>query len=239
MTADYLVGVWVGNADGEGRPGLTGVSAAAPLMFDVFRLLPASSRWFGAPYDELEKTAVCRQSGYRPSVYCQDIDSVNICLKGLRSGPCPYHRLIQLDESRHYRVNSGCYPPDRMTAASWFILPPSMASYYRLHDPFYRPLPALMKGCTDDRQKVMQFIYPAGDKKLMVPLGRDGKPGEVVFEAAHLVPSTIIYWHLDDEYLGFTRDIHKMSLSPPKGEHIITLVDENGERMVTRIEVLE
>ena len=36
-TPDYVVGVWVGNADGEGRPGLTGATAAAPLMFDVFQ----------------------------------------------------------------------------------------------------------------------------------------------------------------------------------------------------------
>ena len=74
LTADYLVGVWAGNADGEGRPGLTGVSAAAPLMFEVFRLLPASDQWFPEPYDDLEKTEVCRQSGHRPSVYCQDRD---------------------------------------------------------------------------------------------------------------------------------------------------------------------
>ncbi|MDH5179068.1 MAG: penicillin-binding protein 1C, partial [Gammaproteobacteria bacterium] len=34
-TKRYTIGVWVGNATGEGRPGLTGVSAAAPLMFDI------------------------------------------------------------------------------------------------------------------------------------------------------------------------------------------------------------
>jgi len=84
----------------------------------------------------------------------------------------------------------------------------------------------------------MQFIYPAGDKKIMIPKGPDGKPGEVVFEAAHQIPSTIIYWHIDDEYLGFTCDIHKMSLSPGKGEHVLTLVDENGNRLVTRIVVV-
>jgi penicillin-binding protein 1C len=238
MTADYLVGVWAGNADGEGRPGLTGVSAAAPLMFEVFRLLPASAQWFCAPYDELEKTEVCRQSGHRPSVYCPDRDSVYIALEGLRSSPCPYHHLIHLDETGRYRVNADCYPADRIISTSWFILPPAMGAYYKFRDPYYKPLPPLMAGCNDDRLKLMQFIYPAGDKKIMIPVSQDGKPGEVVFEAAHQVPSTIIYWNLDDEYLGFTRDIHKMSLQPAKGKHIITLVDENGERLITRIEIV-
>src|SRR5690606_9694106 len=30
ITPKYVVGVWIGNADGEGRPGLTGTDAAAP-----------------------------------------------------------------------------------------------------------------------------------------------------------------------------------------------------------------
>jgi membrane carboxypeptidase/penicillin-binding protein PbpC len=39
VTPDYVVAVWVGNASGEGRPGLTGTEAAAPLMFDIFSQL--------------------------------------------------------------------------------------------------------------------------------------------------------------------------------------------------------
>jgi penicillin-binding protein 1C len=238
MTSDYLVGVWVGNADGEGRPGLTGVSAAAPLMFEVFRLLPASGHWFSAPYDELEKVEVCRQSGHRPSVYCPEKDSVYISLKGLKSAPCPYHHLVQLDASGEFRVNADCYPAGQIRQQPWFILPPAMAAYYRFHDPFFKPLPPVLAGCIDDRQRPMQFIYPSGDKKLLIPKAQDGTPGEVIFEAAHQVPSTIIYWHLDDEYLGMTKDIHKMNICPSPGEHYLTLVDENGERLVTRIEVL-
>jgi penicillin-binding protein 1C len=238
MTIDYLVGVWVGNADGEGRPGLTGVSAAAPLMFEVFRMLPVSSHWFSMPYEDLEKTEVCRQSGHRPSMYCPDRDSMYISLKGMKSMPCPYHHLLQLDETGWYRVNADCYPASQITQVPWFILPPAMGAYYKFRDPFYKPLPPLMDGCDEDSRKPMQFIYPSGDKKLMIPAGQDGLPGEVVFEAAHQVPSTIIYWHLNEEYLGFTRDIHKMSLSPLPGEHYVILIDENGERVVTKIEVL-
>ena len=48
VDADYFVGVWVGNADGEGRPGMTGLNAAAPLLFQTFDLLPESP-WFIKP----------------------------------------------------------------------------------------------------------------------------------------------------------------------------------------------
>ena len=39
-TSRHTVGVWVGNASGEGRPGLTGSTMAAPLMFGLFNSLP-------------------------------------------------------------------------------------------------------------------------------------------------------------------------------------------------------
>jgi penicillin-binding protein 1C len=239
MTADYLVGVWVGNADGEGRPGLTGVSAAAPLMFEVFRLLPPSKQWFRIPFDELERVGVCRQSGHRPSVYCPDIDSVYITLKGLNSPPCPYHRAVQLDEGGKFRVNADCYLADKIMTQPWFILPPAMAHYYRFRDPFYKDLPPLQDGCADTRQKMMQLIYPSGNQKILIPAGNNSTPGEVVFEAAHSRPSAIIYWHLDGEYLGSTRDIHKISLALSPGLHTLVLVDENGERVERGMEVVD
>lgn len=39
-STDYTVGVWVGRADGGARPGQSGYVAAAPILFDVFALLP-------------------------------------------------------------------------------------------------------------------------------------------------------------------------------------------------------
>ncbi|MDN6310836.1 MAG: penicillin-binding protein 1C, partial [Psychroflexus sp.] len=42
VTPKYAIGVWAGNADGEGRPGLTGIQAAAPILFDVLNSLPKS-----------------------------------------------------------------------------------------------------------------------------------------------------------------------------------------------------
>jgi penicillin-binding protein 1C len=41
----YVVGIWVGNSTGEGRPELTGVSYAGSVLFDVFSVLDAVP-WF-------------------------------------------------------------------------------------------------------------------------------------------------------------------------------------------------
>jgi penicillin-binding protein 1C len=59
----YVVGVWVGNASGEGRPELTGVDYAAPILFDVFNLLPRKP-FFKAPLNDLEEAEICTLSGH-------------------------------------------------------------------------------------------------------------------------------------------------------------------------------
>ena len=52
VNPEYVIGVWVGNADGEGRPGLTGVRAAAPILFEVANLLPCREQFY-PPVEEM------------------------------------------------------------------------------------------------------------------------------------------------------------------------------------------
>ena len=86
VTPRYVVGVWVGNATGEGRSGLTGVGYAAPILFDIYSLLP-DVPWFDQPYDELEEVAVCRQSGHKASAICDEVDTVYIPRTGIATAP--------------------------------------------------------------------------------------------------------------------------------------------------------
>ena len=90
VTPEYVVGVWAGNASGEGRPGLTGFQAAAPVMFDVFKMLPATS-WFDAPYDDLIQEVVCSKSGYKASSVCPETDTLWVPAQAVKTPVCPYH----------------------------------------------------------------------------------------------------------------------------------------------------
>jgi penicillin-binding protein 1C len=65
----------------------------------------------------------------------------------------------------------------------------------------------------------------------------DGNPGSIIFEAAHRTPSTMIYWHLNEQFLGTTKDIHQVAVSPQQGSYTLTIVDENGERLSRTIRI--
>jgi len=233
----YVVAVWVGNADGEGRSGLTGVSAAAPVMFDIFNLLPESG-WFDMPYDEMEQIPVCRESGYRASSVCENIDTVWVQKSGLNTGACPFCKIVHLDPAGRYRVTSECENPADMIHKPWFVLPPVMEWYYRQVNPLYRPLPPFMPGCRQSNTNPMELIYPQKNAKIYLPVEMDGSGGKIVLQAAHHNPDAIIYWHIDDKYIGMTNGIHEMAIDPGAGNHTITLVDDKGNSLKRRVEVL-
>lgn len=239
VTPQYVVGVWVGNADGEGRPGLIGVSSAAPILFDVFRLLHTDG-WFNTPYDKLEKIEVCRESGYRASDLCPDKDSIWVPVNGLRSGICPYHQLVHLDHTGNWRVTDQCEDPSRMQHVPWFVLPPTMEFYYRTkHN--YLPLPPYKEECLaslNQDKAPMDIIYPRPGARIYVPVEIGGTPGETVFTAAHRNPSAKIYWHLDNDYIGTTQEFHQMAFHPKPGKHTLTIVDEQGAQVQVAFEIL-
>lgn len=237
ITPKYVVAVWVGNADGEGRPGLVGIQTAAPILFDIFGVLKPG-KWFTQPYDEMEKISICRQSGCRTTEICEPIDSVWIQKNGLRTEPCKYHRLIHLDKSGKYRVNSVCENVNNMQHVSWFVLPPAMEWYYKSKNSTYKELPPWRNDCETNGISSMEIIYPKQFSKIYIPIELDGTLGKTIFQVAHRKANAIIYWHLDGTYIGITQGNHQMGLAPDEGIHTLTLVDEEGESLVQQFEIV-
>ena len=237
-TPEYVVGVWVGNADGQGRPQLTGVSAAAPILFDVFDLLPQRS-WFNTPYDDLAKIAVCHESGMRCGMYCDHADTVWVPKAGLHSPPCTFHQLIFTDEFKAHRLTNDCAQQYEMVEQHWFVLPPVQEYYYKLRHPEYEALPPFAPGCGYSDASPIGLIYPKSDAKVFIPRNLREEYERVVLEATHRSADAVIYWHLDNEFLGETKTIHHMEIHPSAGKHTLTLVDGNGESLVKEIEVIE
>ncbi len=235
-TKDYVVGVWVGNADGEGRPGLVGVQAAAPILFDVFDLLP-NSQWFQKPFDEMKKVNICAVSGYRASVNCINVDEKYIQKSGLKTEACPYHKLVHLDKTESFQVNSSCKNINEIKNTSWFVLPPLMAHYYKDKHPFYKPLPPFRNDCIGYKKETMEFIYPKDIKTVFLPKDFNEKTNDLILKVAHSKPNTKLYWYLDHNFLGETTTIHNMAIQPKEGEYLITVTDEFGNEIKRLIEI--
>ncbi|MEO8933894.1 MAG: penicillin-binding protein 1C [Xanthomarina sp.] len=229
-TKDYVVGVWVGNADGEGRPGLVGVQTAAPILFDVFNLLPHSD-WFAKPFDEMREIGICKKSGHRAAANCDVVEQKFVQNSGLKTKPCPYHVLVHVDVSQQYQVNSSCEDISNIQHKSWFVLPPLMAYYYKAKNPFYKLVPPFRTDCLGSSAISMEFIYPNDNNSIFLPRDFDGTTNELILKIAHSKPETMVFWYLNDQFLGSTQDIHEFAMIPKKGKHVITAVDAFGNEI--------
>jgi penicillin-binding protein 1C len=198
VTPDYAIGVWCGNADGHGVAGMTGAKTAGPVLFDLLNLLPPSSDWFEEPLEGGVWLDVCQESGMLRSQDCPDYERVLLPAQAQESEVCPYHK------------------------DGTFRLPPAMEWYYKAYHPEYEVRPVSRDAAP------MEFLYPEGGSVLTLPRQLDGSEGGAVFQAVHRDPDATLWWHLDDTYLGETRFLHQMTLSPAPGKHTVTVVDGDG-----------
>lgn len=233
VTPRYAIGVWVGNATGEGKPGLVGARTAGPVLFDLFNMLPAAPRWFERPTGIFVEAEVCRQSGHLKSRFCEETDTLLILPSGLKTEACPYHHLVTLSADETHRIYENCANTEPTIQKSWFTLPPVWEWYYKQQHPEYTPLPPFKPGCGEDAMQLMQFIYPPMNARISLPKQMDGSRGFLTVELAHSNPNTTIFWHLDEAYLTQTQDFHKISLQPAQGKHSLTAVDSEGNTVST------
>lgn len=237
-TKDYVVGVWVGNADGEGRPGLVGVQTAAPILFEVFNILP-NSDWFATPFDDMRKITICSKSGHRASKNC-DITHLDFVQNtGLKTKPCPYHIIAHLDITETYQINASCENTNSIKHIPWFILPPLKAHYYKTKNPLYKALPKYRLDCIGENIVSMEFIYPKKNTTIFLPKDFNGKTNALILKIAHSKPDSNIYWYLGNKYIGTTKNIHELDIVPNTGKYIITAIDEFGNEIQQPISISE
>lgn len=242
LSEEYAVGVWVGNADGEGRPGLVGVRAAAPLMFDVFRLLPqkesGGATFAEVPFDDMVSMATCQTSGMLAKSVCP-VDTLWVPKGTGAYQQCRYHQSVQLDEKGQWRVTDECASPFAMQRKTFLVLPALQSYYYRRYHPAYEALPDWSPDCAQVvGRKPMELIYPRESYRIYVPKDLNGNLSRTVFEVAHDRSSATLYWHLNEHFVGETQQFHSLELNPGEGTHLLVIIDDQGYRIEKSIEII-
>lgn len=237
ISSEFVVGVWVGNASGEGRPGIVGVKAAAPVLFDVFNFLPKSSA-FKIPKDQWKKVTTCAVSGFLANENCPIKKDIFIPKEAFPKQVCKFHKIIHLDESEQYRVNSNCYQIAKMKTKVWFTLPALEESYYQTKHPEYKPLPPFSPKCMSESYS-LAFIYPRQFNKMFLPKDAQGNVQAIVFQATISDSNAELLWYLDDNFIGKTSFPHKIPVNTDKGKHTIMVLHNSGISLRKSFEVIK
>ncbi len=238
VTPQVAIGVWVGNADGEGRPELIGTRAAAPVLFELLDLVASS----GLPFPEpagLVDVEVCSHSGHRAGPDCPSTRTARLPRVALDAPPCPHCQQVHVDAEGR-RAHASCADLRTLHAEKRFRLPPTQEAFYAPRHPRYEPLPAWAPGCNpaEEADPPLSLVSPKVRSRILVPTELSGERGRLVVKAAHRDADATVYWHLDGRYLGPTHRHHELEVAPDPGEHEVVVVDASGARVARRFEVL-
>ncbi len=254
VDGNFVVGVWAGNASGEGRPSLRGSASAAPLLFEVFSFLSASgSRGLAEPGQSGEKLAnagggtsaaaldsafrqveVCADSGWAAGPDCPRTELALVPKASVALPLCPYCRRVALSADGAWRVRAEDEAPGSVRVERRFVLTPAMELYYRRGHLDYRPLPPWRRGALrGEADGGLDLVQPERGASIYIPIELSGKPGATIFVAADRERRATVFWQLDGNYLGSTKGEHRIESRPGPGPHSLTVVDDSG-RSVTR-----
>lgn len=236
LTPKYIVGVWVGNAKGEGRPNLTGANNASPILFEIFGLLPKSD-WFSEPIDDLEEVSTCAVSGFLASEYCPK--KTQKVIAGLpHASPCAYHKLVHLTPDKNFQVNTNCQSLDQIHTETRLVLPPVMEWFYKKNHLNYQVLPPFRSDCvTSEKQQVLDFIYPKHGSILQRTKNFGSNIQPIVAKVAYTGKGKI-FWYLNDIYLGETLHFHEKLFEAASGNHFLKIIDSQGNEKTISITIL-
>lgn len=233
VSPEWTVAVWIGNFGGRGNADLTGASSAAPLLFDLFNMLPKQREhaWFETPVSGLSSLRLCADTGYRAGPDCERPVSVQapLHMKPLRT--CPYHRTFQVTMDGGHRVCSLCWQLRARRSVKRLVFPAEVAQVLRERGHVPGTVLPHNPECPAATEPIpLKIMYPQQNARLWLPRDFGGALQKIAMRVAHRETNRILYWYLDDRYLGSSRGRHVKAAELSKGWHTLYVVDEIGNR---------
>ncbi len=225
-SAQYTVGVWMGNASNKGVPELIGAKSATPLLIDIFNSISSASQKSIVPWPaDLKTRFVCAHSGLLPTNLCDDV------VLDLYSEQHTLNRICEID--REFPVSpdgktsycSTCLGDHKYVVRTFQDYPGELLGYWKKSGKKYRGVPPHNVACervfAGEGPKIVSplsdMTYYLVSKEQVIPL--QASSGGDVHEQL---------WYLDEQYLGRKRAGEKLFVSMHEGKHRVTCLDDKG-----------
>ncbi len=235
----YVLAVWVGRFDGQGNPAFVGLSAAAPLLFQIVDALRAEGRLEPASRPRppgLVRVAVCAVSGKLPGPHCRHT-ATTWFLPGISPiDTCDVHREVHVDRAgrRTCAAVPGMrkevyefWPSDllRLFAEAGIPrrVPPPEAPGCRLDERAARGVPPRI---TSPQEGVTYSLRAA-------TVGEDPIPLTAVTDA----DARELFWFVDAELVGKSRRGEPLLWKARPGLFLVRAVDDQGRAGTVRTRV--
>lgn len=225
-TAEYTVGVWIGNFDDKGNPNIAGSQTAAPLLFEVITSISSEhQKTILQQPEDVGVREVCAESGLAPTPYCSrtiyDLYSKSRTLH--RECEIDKQYAVSLDEQEYYCPS--CLGENKYKLMNVKEYPPELLSFWKAigkqfaHAPRHNPLCSRLFDGNGPKitspSDAMTYYFCSKDQKIALQASSGLDVAENI-------------WYMDNQYLGRNKSGEKVFIHPDEGMHTITCLDEKG-----------
>ena len=230
----YTVGVWVGNANAEGVPELTGADIATPLLFQVFNSVDynaAGSRLL-APKN-LQMRLVCAETGLLPNSQCthQVVDYFIPLVSNTQT--CRHLKEVSVAPDESFSYCTACLPENGYKKQLYENLPPALVSFYTNWGVAYKRIPPHNPACTRVfHSDAPQIVTPADGREYMIDAD---EPPEMLLTCHADNDVKEVYWYVNDRFYKAAKASERVFFQPDPGEIKISCSDDKGRNTDIKI----
>jgi len=229
---DWTIGVWAGNADGQGNPDLVGAASAAPLVFEIFDALKSGpkQKWFERP-PEVGFRKVCALSGMIAGPDCPETKEEMFIYNVSPGQVCTFHRKFEINDKTGFRLCSFCRQGRTYTEKVFIKWPQEVANWMKANNILVEEIPPHLPACThQDQGKAPEIVSPKPGDNFMLREGIDDSLQQIRLRAAVDNRVKTIFWFVDGRMIFKGAASETVFYRPDPGAHQLVCMDEEGRK---------
>jgi len=232
---NYTIGVWIGNFNGMGAPGLSGAGTATPLLFQLFNALSTQQTvsWQAAP-PELSSRLVCAKTGKIPNDFCTE-QVMDVYLQGISSNDrCDHLKTVYLSADEQFSYCTSCLPANGYKIKQYENTAPDLAAFYDQRHVSYQRIPPHNPSCTRVFSGAAPVITSLQDGMTYLIVDKDQ---QLTLGCTTGPDVQQVYWYVNDHYVGSALAGAKLFFVPADNKVKISCTDDKGRSTTIRIEI--
>ena len=247
ISGPYVLGVWVGNFNGEGNPEFIGRKAAGPLLFKAMDSVLPNGDWtlkdsLNPNELNLAKIDMCSFTGDLPGRYCPRREESWFIPGVSPIKVSDVYRKIAIDKQSGLRACN--LDKEGLEFKIFEFWPSDLQLIFRDAGITLEQIPAYMPECLleerDSGGLIPKISSPQSTiEYILTAANNASSPDEIEFSAVVDSDVEYLYWFVEKEFVGSSKAGESLFWEAHTGEFGVSVVDDSGRSASTRIKVVE
>ncbi len=234
FSANYTIGVWVGNHDARSALQLNGSTFATPLLFNLFLALEKEKKAILNMPNCLKYRKVCIETGLPPNSFCEHVSDDFYLPLTSNNSKCDHLKKVIVNNSENISYCVYCKP--LIYKEKYYPnLPAPLVKFYLDHQVPFVKIPVHNPACKKlkEEQALKIFMPKDGAEYLIDHLN----PKSLSLECEFSLDTDSLYWFINGVFYRCQAVNEIIFFQPTPGLFDLQVIDNKGRKDQIRFSV--